>query len=160
MCCSTTSNLASTLLNAVARAVVHQSSLLSTDSSKLQQSAKFSKELEDALVAGAAQGDKKLTDLLVVINAWIESKKGLMSGVFGSSEDAVKDVEQLLLDHDEAGAESERHKLAINLVKKWYDTDNKAHCTETFNDDEELFEHKQRCRYLPVSCPHTGCPAS
>ena len=89
VCCSTTSNLASTLLNAVARAVVHQSSLLSTDSSKLQQSAKFSKELEDALVAGAAQGDKRLTDLLVAINAWIESKKGLMSGVFGSSEDAV-----------------------------------------------------------------------
>jgi hypothetical protein len=161
VCCSTTSNVACTLLNAVARAVVHQSSLLSTDSSKIQQASKFSKELEDALVAEAeaAQG-KRLSDLLVAINAWSESKKGLMSGVFGSSEDAVKEVLQLLLDHDEAWAESERNKLAINLVKKWYDTDNKAHCTETFNDDEELFEHKKSCPWLPVSCPNAGCPAS
>ena len=160
VCCSTSNNVASALFNAVVRAVVFQSSVLSSTSSKLKSATECAKELEEALVRGAKGSNRTLVDLSNAINAWTAGKKGLMSGVFSSTEDGVAATTTLLLDNDDAWPEAERHKLAIRLVRDYYDTDFQAHCRKSCVDEDALFEHKMSCKFLPVSCPNEGCPAS
>jgi hypothetical protein len=158
VCMGTSTNVAGCLLNAVARAVVHQSSVLSTDASRLKLSKDLSKELESKLCKVDTSNPRTLQDLSLRIEQFATSKKGVMSGLLGNTKDAVSKMENALVDSN-AWAESERNRLAVKLVEL-YDSDFQAHCSKECANEDELFEHKMECRFLPVSCENEGCPES
>jgi len=121
----------------------------------------FAREMENKLCEQRDDGKPRtLQDLLLGIEQFASSKKGMMSGValLGTAADAVIRMENSLVNTN-AWAENERDRLAIRLVQL-YDSDNQAHCTVECADEEALFEHKMTCKFLPLSCQNEGCPES
>jgi len=163
VCISTSTNIAVALHDAVCRAVVYQSSLLSSDASKVKTANALAEELEEELLSTLKVGEKRLSDLLSVLEGWTAKKRGVMSGVLaaltGTVDSAVAKTEELLVRED-AWAEGDRHRLAVTLVRGGYDCDNQAHCSSCYGGEEALYEHKMICPFRPVSCPNDGCPCS
>lgn len=156
VCPSTSANVALALFSAIARAVVYQSSILSSSASRAKQAGLYARELEDILERTSG---KKLSDLLNAINAWTASKRGLMSEIFGSAGAAQVQMENELESAD-VWPEGARHALALKLVRDHYDIDHQAHCSTSFENEEALFQHKLECSFRPMSCQNEGCIAT